>query len=496
MYLPAFRHGTLRRASLASAAALLCLASSPGIGLSAVPGRSTETARSPSGGASKSDSAGALITLDFREVDIDNVLKFFSMATGLTLVKDAGLTGPVTILMPRPVSLDQGFKILEAVLNTKGYTLQREEMLLRVTATRSFGAGPRGGAVRGGFSGGPGGGFGPGGDRGTLVSVFRLKVGSARQIAQIINDLFRTTTLGGRGAAGPFGGPGGLRNAAGLPGGGGFPGGGFPGGGFPGAGFPGGGFPGGGPVTAGPDGQVIAPISPPAPASDAASSAAGSAAAVRASSDDYTNSVIVAAPPPMLSQIQTLIEQLDQKVPLDIQTRIFRLENSDATEMASVVSSILASIKPGNSTGSGGGAQGVPFEQRIRFAGGAGGQSASAAQVVPDTRTNALIITTSAEDMSLLEGIIQDLDSPVRAKPNVFVLRLENARATDVSNLLNQAFGNTNRTNGTSSTTGNTNSFFGANGSSNRSGNQGFGGGNGGGFGGAGGFGGGRGPGG
>src|SRR5207247_1435221 len=65
-----------------------------------------------SSSVSNEGGGGTQVTLDFREVDIDNVLKFFSMAAGLTLVKDPGLTGPVTILQPRPVSLDQAFKIL------------------------------------------------------------------------------------------------------------------------------------------------------------------------------------------------------------------------------------------------------------------------------------------------------------------------------------------------------------------------------------------------
>ena len=54
------------------------------------------------------------------------------MAAGKTLITDPGLSGPVTVLLPQPVSLDQGFRVLEAVLNTKGYTINQEPMLIRV----------------------------------------------------------------------------------------------------------------------------------------------------------------------------------------------------------------------------------------------------------------------------------------------------------------------------------------------------------------------------
>src|SRR5262249_54472470 len=126
-----------------------------------------------------------LIRLDFRDVDIDNVLKFFSMASGETLIKDPGLSGPVTILLPQPVPLDQGLKVLEAVLNTRGYPLQQDPMMMRVMPSRGFG-GSGGFGGRSGFGGA--GGFGGGGrggrDRGPQITVFKLQAASAQQVAR------------------------------------------------------------------------------------------------------------------------------------------------------------------------------------------------------------------------------------------------------------------------------------------------------------------------
>ena len=197
------------------------------------PGRSGSGARSggPVPGASgtgqlKSASGAAShgpqrrIRLDFRDVDIDNVLKFYGMAAGKTVVKDPGLVGPVTMMVPQPISLDQGLHVLEAVLNSKGYTLQQDDpILLRVVPQRGFGGfgGGRGGGSFGGGDftggGGPGGFGGPGGrgrNREPVITVFKLQSASAQQVARIIGELFRPTAGGGggggRGFRGGFGG--------------------------------------------------------------------------------------------------------------------------------------------------------------------------------------------------------------------------------------------------------------------------------------------------
>ena len=130
-------------------------------------------------------------------------LEVFQAWRGVDAREGPGLTGTITLLLPQPVSLDQGFKVLEAVLKTKGFLLQRRDMLLQIVPDASFRGGRAGG--RGGFGGG-GSGFGggrcfPGADRSPQVQVFRLQVGSAQEIARIINELFRTTGGGLGGVA-------------------------------------------------------------------------------------------------------------------------------------------------------------------------------------------------------------------------------------------------------------------------------------------------------
>src|SRR5438270_6229587 len=102
----------------------------------------SRTAAAPRAGEAKR------IALDFREVEIGSVLKFFSIVTGMTIVPDPGLSGPVTILAPRPVSVEEGLKVLEAVLSTKGYAVQREPLMLRIVSRQRSPGGPTAAGVR------------------------------------------------------------------------------------------------------------------------------------------------------------------------------------------------------------------------------------------------------------------------------------------------------------------------------------------------------------
>src|SRR5687767_7001977 len=81
----------------------------------------------PGGGQTFSPSPGGMISMDFRGADINNVLKFFAMATGWQIVPDPGLSGPVTIVSPRQLTTDQAFEVLQSVLEVRGFSGQLEQ---------------------------------------------------------------------------------------------------------------------------------------------------------------------------------------------------------------------------------------------------------------------------------------------------------------------------------------------------------------------------------
>jgi general secretion pathway protein D len=65
---------------------------------------------------------GATYSFDFRGSDIDNILKFYSQISNMTVAKDPALTGQATILSPKPLTLDEAFDVLQSVLFVRGFT--------------------------------------------------------------------------------------------------------------------------------------------------------------------------------------------------------------------------------------------------------------------------------------------------------------------------------------------------------------------------------------
>ncbi|MCW3097399.1 MAG: Type secretory pathway, component PulD, partial [Chthonomonadaceae bacterium] len=65
---------------------------------------------------------GTPFSFDFRGADIANVLKLYAQMSGQTITADSTLSGNVTIINPKPVQLDEAFRILQAVLASRGFT--------------------------------------------------------------------------------------------------------------------------------------------------------------------------------------------------------------------------------------------------------------------------------------------------------------------------------------------------------------------------------------
>ncbi len=63
------------------------------------------------------------LMLNFQNTDLDLVLKFFSQATGQIFLKSDTVHGFVTVMSPARVPLTEALKILQAVLNLKGFTM-------------------------------------------------------------------------------------------------------------------------------------------------------------------------------------------------------------------------------------------------------------------------------------------------------------------------------------------------------------------------------------
>ena len=129
--------------------------------------------------------------------------------------------------------------------------------------------------------------------------------------------------------------------------------------------------------------------------------------------DERTNSIVVIAPSSTIVQVEKLIALLDFKRKGTGRIHVYRLQNADSEEMAETLSSLTQS--------SGG--------SRRSSSGGAGGGAAAAAAaavaelegditITADAPTNSLIIQASAEGFAALRDVIEQLDT---RRPQVLV---------------------------------------------------------------------------
>jgi general secretion pathway protein D len=335
------------------------------------------------------------IRLDFRNANPDMILKLFQDTSGITIIKDPALNQPMTLTTARAVPLGEAFQALSTALSLRNFELRREGSFLVVRSRAQQG---RGGQQQG--RGGLPEGMDMrqimemmGGAR-TELRTYQLRYANAAQVARVVNEVFAQAQdpmsqimqmfMGGMG--------GGNQQQRGR-------------GGFQ------------LPMRGG-----------------------GNQSSVRASSDDYSNTVIVNAPAQQQTQVADLIRQIDRETEQPMASRVYRLEFAPASELAPLVQNVLTANAP---RGRGGvGTQQIPFEQRIQQAARFGSSQAAFGTVVADTRTNALVVTATDENQRIVEQVIKELDTEVVLEASTFVIPLDNARADQVSQLLQQAFGN------------------------------------------------------
>ena len=407
-----------------------------------------------------------MITFNYIGSDIVNVLKFYSQASGLTIAADPSLSGQVTIINPKQVTIDDAFKILQSVLAVRGFTAVQNGNVLSIvpfelarTSTSILNPGvneegetkvdsrnqfmtqviplenvdadslsrelapliSKGASL-----------IGSNGSNALILTdnasnvqkfllmvealdkksnqtelkTYPLRRAEASAIADIINNLYKQITTRGRG---------------GQP----------------------------------QPGQQFQPPQPGQP-----QPGGPSRPAVVAVADIRTNSVIVVASSDTQDRIATdIISRLDDDDTNTLTTKIVKIKYADAVQVANLVSNVLTNSHAGSAAG---GQSGQSFQQRA-FGGfdpfGGGGQqqqpTASSAdpfgKVIADPRTNSILITASTDRMKLIENLIEQLDRDVPVEPTTFVFPLKNAQADDVAYALGQAFGTSNSNNSNSS---------------------------------------------
>jgi len=177
---------------------------------------------------------------------------------------------------------------------------------------------------------------------------------------------------------------------------------------------------------------------------------------VKVVADEDTNTLIVSATKENIALIRTIIEKLDTQVVDQAVTRIFTLQHADATEVADEITGLFQSTTSttrrtssrsqttfGQTFGRGGFPGGQFFQQPGGTQSGQQGSILGLPEinVVADSRTNSVVVTTTSQQVESVGNLIKQLDTDVSEyEETTVVFPLENADASDMTQVLNSLF--------------------------------------------------------
>lgn len=146
---------------------------------------------------------------------------------------------------------------------------------------------------------------------------------------------------------------------------------------------------------------------------------------VKAIADTRTNSVIVLCSKTQVAIIDSLVREMDREVDELLKIKVYKLKNSDAGSMASLIRGQFTSQTSGRLAGQGG--------QRIASE---PGPVTSTVVVQTDTRTNSMIVTASEDNLKLIDELVTQLDAQPSEDYMTYVFKMNNANALDVQELI------------------------------------------------------------
>lgn len=166
------------------------------------------------------------------------------------------------------------------------------------------------------------------------------------------------------------------------------------------------------------------------------------------------NSIIITDTQANIRRVAEIIKAIDSGAEDVTEVRVFRLTNSDPTEVAD----LLTSLFPDESRSGGGNSSPVQFGMARFFGGGRGGPpqmggggggSNSQSQrirkrarvlAVPDPRTSSLVVSAARDLIPQIEAVVQELDSSDARKQTVHMYKLSNADPNEVQQVLQDMF--------------------------------------------------------
>ncbi len=148
---------------------------------------------------------------------------------------------------------------------------------------------------------------------------------------------------------------------------------------------------------------------------------------VRITADTRANAVIVTAPADSMPLMEALVAELDRLPSAEAQVKVFTIVHGDAQILADMLQSLFGQITTQTAT------------QQPAFRTGAqeGESSLIPLRFAVDPRTNSIIATGSAGDLTVVEAILLRLDESEIQERITRVFRLKNSPANDVATAIN-----------------------------------------------------------
>ena len=171
---------------------------------------------------------------------------------------------------------------------------------------------------------------------------------------------------------------------------------------------------------------------------------------VRVSADARLNAVVASGPEADIAAIRRLVGELDGARPQTVvEIKYIPLQGANVQETVGLIQSVLS----GNSLAGRGGQQATILKYLKEIEVQSGGEpgvtevemeistaTRQSISLVPDVRTNTVIVRAPRESMQLIERMIRDLDSSTSGSQNIRIFRLANADADSMARILKELF--------------------------------------------------------
>ncbi|WP_165698788.1 secretin N-terminal domain-containing protein [Bremerella volcania] len=151
---------------------------------------------------------------------------------------------------------------------------------------------------------------------------------------------------------------------------------------------------------------------------------------VTVTADTRSNALIIKAPEHSMELVLALVKHLDSQPSAESQIKVFTIVNGDATQLSTMLNELFQTVQSANSQARQTNAFFTPQATST------GESSLIPLNFTVDTRTNSIIASGSATDLTVVEAILLRLDQDEVTERKSTVVRLRNARADLVAESL------------------------------------------------------------